>query len=114
MDSIRKINFPEGCDTNEKKYQFTCKAQEEARLLYNIFSKWTSKSITQQDYDKIPVKFKQIFPFTAKLTEENWDNFFNQYYKEINIKISEELGYQRAKAEDDFAKLDITVDLGEI
>ena len=108
------MKFPADCDTSEKKYQYTCKAQEEARILYNLFSKWSDKGITQQEYDKISPKIKQNYPYKERLEPENWVKFFKQY-KNWSNEISMELGTQRAKTERDYASLVIwDIDIGDI
>jgi len=107
------MEFPQDCETNERKYQFACKAKEEARLLYNLFSKWSDKGITQAEHDAIPAKIKQVYPYAEKLSKDDWQKFFSQF-RQIQNEISEELCTQRARNEDDFAALPIDIDLGEI
>lgn len=107
------MNYPKECNTTEKKYQFVCKAKENARLLYNLFSKWTDKGITQAEYDVIPAKIKQVYPYIEKLSEGDWQRFFKQF-KPFQNEIAEELSTQRARNEEDFAALPMDIDIGEI
>ena len=107
------MKFPQDYNTNEQKYRFVCKAKEEARLLYNLFSKWSDKGITQAEYDAIPAKIKQAYSYAEKLSKDDWQKFFSQF-RQLQNEIAEELSAQRAKVEDGYSALSIDIDLGEI
>lgn len=107
------MKFPQDCTTNEKKYHFVCRVQREARILYNKFSKWADVGITRSEYDQIPAKIKEAYPYMEKLSKDNWQKFFSKF-RQLSNEIAEELCTQRASIEDEFAAQSIDIDLGEV
>ena len=106
------MNYPIECDTTIKRYQYTCKAQDELKTLHNVFAKWFNTGITLAEYDKISAKITADFPYKAKLTKEDYDKFYGDWKAKLNNTL-EELCTQRAMTEDDYAKLNIwTIDPG--
>ena len=107
------MKYPQDYTTNEEKYKFVCKAKEQARELYNKFSKWANAGITQAEYDSLPERIKAAFPLAEKLSKDDWQKFFSRF-KQLSNEIAEELSTQRAKVERDCSALPTDIDLGEI
>jgi hypothetical protein len=57
------FNYPEDCDSPRRKAEFLYKAQEELRILHNIFSKWLHEGLTSEEYDELPFKIKEKYPY---------------------------------------------------
>ena len=108
------MNFPENCTTNMQRYQYTCKAQDELKTLHNVFAKWLNDGISRAEYDGIAVSITKDFPFKDKLPKEQWDKFYLDWKLKLNV-VLEELCTQRAKTENEYAKLKIwAVDPGDL
>lgn len=91
------INYPVNCDSSRKKTEFLYKAQEDLRLLHNIFSKWLHEGLTRKEYEGIPDILKKKYPFVdLKLSKINWDRFQKEDFTSRSNKICQEICVQRA------------------
>lgn len=57
------LTYSTTCNSPRRKTEFLYRAQEELRLLHNIFSKWLHEGLTEAEYAQIPLKLKEKYPF---------------------------------------------------
>jgi len=109
------MDFPDGCNTNEQKYRHTCNKQKRLKVLHNVFAKWHTQGLSEQEYaDQIPAAVATRFPYVTKLSKAQWLKFYRRWRQSLNDTLSE-LSKSRASVEDEFADSDtFTVDLKEI
>ena len=118
--SERELTFPPECDTAQKKLELTCRSQELLRYLHNVFSKWTTQGLTQKEYDEgvgasvedgidedtvIPDKLKALYPYKDGMSVAKMEAYIKDEHKPRQNAISEQLGTNRAKFEDEMQKM---------
>lgn len=91
------INYPVDCDSPRKKTEWLYRAQELLRLLHNVFSKWLREGLTQVQYDKLPQKVKNRYPYKPQLTLQDWNKFYRKDFRPRNDKICTQMNIQRAQ-----------------
>ena len=112
----RELMFPLECGTAQERLELTCRAQELLRYLHNVFSKWTTQGLAQKEYDEgvkasvedgiledtvIPDKLKALYPYQDGMDVEKMLVYIEKEHKPRQEAISEQLGSQRAKFEDE-------------
>lgn len=105
------MKYPIDCNIPRRKTEFLYKAQEELRLLHNVFSKWLHKGLTTEEYEKLPKKFRDKYFYIKKLPQIDWDRFQKEDFNSRSDKICQEICMQRAE----FKKsTQWPIDIGEI
>jgi len=108
------MKYPVECDTDLKKYEYTCKAQAELHKLHNQFAKWLNEGLNVEEYNKIHSGISKKYPYKKKISKAEWDAFYADWRKRFNV-VALELSAQRARNEDNHAKSDKwSVDLSAI
>ena len=57
------MEYPLTCDSARKKTEYLYKAQEELRILHNIFSKWLHEGLSKEEYEQIPEGIRVKYPY---------------------------------------------------
>lgn len=95
--------FPIDCISPRQKVEYCFRAREILRLIHNKVGEWYSLSksevvFIQSQYDDcFPLPecdgLRKRYPYTPKLSKEQWDDFQENYYdvidREINTHLSE-------------------------
>ena len=90
------ISYPPNCDSPRKRTEYLYRAQELLRLIHNAFAKWHRTGLTQNQYNKLPNKIKNKYPYKAKLTDSDMKGFYDDVFMPISSKICNQIGIQRA------------------
>ena len=91
------ITYPTNCDTPRRKTELLYNAQEDLRLLHNVFSKWLHEGLTVEEYRKLPKKFQGKYPYIVKLLKADWNRFQKEDFTPRSNKICQGIGAQRAE-----------------
>lgn len=90
------MKYPEDCNTARRRTEFLYKAQEELRLLHNVFSKWLHKGLAEGEYNQLPEKIRNKYPYISKLSEADFAKFKKEIFTPKSDKICQEICVQRA------------------
>lgn len=89
------MQYPIDCVTGGDKMEFLYAAQEKLRKLHNTFSLWAKYGLTQWQYDKLPTKFRDKYPYVAKLSIEDFKKFIKEDMEPRSQKIFDGIGIMR-------------------
>jgi hypothetical protein len=78
-----------------ERIEYCYRSQELLRLLHNVFSKWLHDGLTEVQYDQLPAKVRNKYPYKAKLTAEDWDKFRTEDFEARSNKIGTEIVKQK-------------------
>lgn len=87
--------YPQECTTPEDKLSWVLSAKEDLKTLRNIFAKWFREGLTQAEYDKLPPKFKNKYPYKEKLSDDEFRSFVLNDYDTRKEKIVKQWLIQR-------------------
>lgn len=90
------MKYPEDCNTARRRTEFLYKAQEELRLLHNVFSKWLNEGLTEKEYNLFPKRIKNEYSYVPKLSEIDFAKFKDEIFTPKSDKICQEICVQRA------------------
>lgn len=85
------ITWPTGCDTPRRKLEFCVNAREKLRKLHNRMGYWYNSAnpdVTVNQWNKLPAKIRNRYPFAPKLTKAQWNDFRENVFEVINDKIN--------------------------
>lgn len=110
------INFPIDCDTPRRRTEYCYRAEELLRRLHNHMGWWyrgfdflrdaegrlvrdpDGKVIldlnapwTQTQYNHLPQKLKNRYPYQTQLPQAEWDDFRRNVFEPISQRIAEKL-----------------------
>lgn len=105
------MKYPIGCDIPRRKTEYLYKAQEDLRLLHNVFSSWHHKGeMTLDQYNGLPKIFKAKYIHVPNLPKLALDKFMNEDFTPRSDKICQGICVQRAALK----KADWVIDIGDI
>ena len=104
------IKYPTDCNMPRRKTEFLYKAQENLRLLHNVFSKWLHKGLAEEEYNRLPEKIRNKYSYVSKLSEADFAKFKDEVFTPKSDKICQEICVQRALLKSS----DWSIDLGDI
>jgi len=88
-----KITFPFDCTTINDKFHYSMYAQEQLRILHNLFGKWHREGITLIEWNSIwlmwedATELKKLYPHTeSELSEELWKKFLDEIFRDKQAK----------------------------
>lgn len=87
--------FPDDCDNPRKRLAYCYRAQELLRRIHNVMGKWYREGLTQTQWDRLPAKLKNKYPYKAQLTQAEWDDFTNNIFEKISSRIINKLLHNR-------------------
>lgn len=85
------LTYPGDCITSAQRIEFCFIAQEKLRKLHNAMSQWHDYGLTQVQYNQLPAKIKNRYPYAEFLEPEQRDDFHAVVFKKIERKITEKL-----------------------
>lgn len=85
------LTFPPDCETPAKRTEYCYRAQELLRRLHNVMGAWYREGIAQTKYDKLPLKIKNRYAYTPRLSEAAWLDFTADVFEPISRRITEKL-----------------------
>lgn len=95
------IIYPANCDTTGKKMAFLERLKKKVILLHNGMGKWHGEGLTEIQYNKLPLKVKNIFPYKPQLSTSDYDKFKNGIYRKLLNVYHDKLGEERNLARED-------------
>lgn len=90
------MKYPEDCNSPRRRTEFLYKAQEELRILHNVFSKWLHEGLTQKEYDLISREIKNKYPYISKLSNADFAKFKDEIFTPKSDRICQKICVQRA------------------
>ena len=105
------MRFPVDCDTPAQRMEYGYRAQELLRLLHNAMLYWSKVEVTEAQWQKLPQKIKNRYPYKPQLTKGEWNDFDNNVFNPLSLKISGAIGQQRIPL---MQSTKWTIDVGEI
>jgi len=96
IEQPKELRFPVDCDTPAKRTEYCYRAQELLRGLHNGMRKWYRDGLTQNQWNKLPQRIKNRYPYTAQLSQADWDDFTEKVFMPISGKIGVNIVTQRA------------------
>lgn len=88
-------NIPEDCDSPGKRTEYLYIAQEQLRILHNLFGKWLKKGLTIKEYNSIPDNIKSQFKYVEKISQGVFDKFVNSEFTLRSFAITKQLGVEK-------------------
>ena len=85
------LEFPPDCDTPAKRTEYCYRAQELLRQLHNGMGQWYREGLTFAQWEKLPQRIKDRYPYKTKLSQAEWDEFTSNVFEPINTRIVERL-----------------------
>lgn len=106
------MKYPINCNTARRKTEYLYKAQEELRLLHNVFSQWHHKGkLTPDQYNSLPKVFREKYIYVSNLPELALDKFMKEDFTPRSNRICQEICVQRAELK---KSSEWHVDVGEV
>lgn len=106
------MKYPTDCNTPRRKTEYLYKAQEELRLLHNIFSQWHHKGgLTIDQYNILPKAFREKYIYVPNLPGLALDKLIKEDFTPRSNRICQEICVQRAELK---KSSEWHVDVGEI
>jgi len=81
------MQFPVDCNLPRERTEFAYSAQEKLRLIHNGMGRWFREGLTPAQWNKLPVKLQNRYPYKAQLSREEWDDFTENVFEPISEKI---------------------------
>ena len=89
------ISYPTDCDSPRRRLEYLYRAQELLRLFHNVFSRWRRTGLTQTQYNKLPAKIKNKYPYKPQLTQGDILSFLADDFEPRSQKICSQINIQR-------------------
>lgn len=105
------LTYPDTCDSPRRKTELLYRAQEDLRLLHNVFSKWLHEGLSKEEFGKLPKKLQGKYPYTKQLPKADWDKFQKEDFTSRSDKICQAICVQRTELKKSTAFI---IDIGEI
>jgi len=83
------LTWPANCTTSRQRVEFAFIALEKLRKLHNFFGVWYREGKTETQWDKLPLKVRNRYPYKAQLTEAEFRVFQSNVYSLIEKRIYE-------------------------
>lgn len=90
------INYPGDCGSPRRKMEYLYRAQELLRKLHNVFVTWRETGLTQAQYDELPNKIRQNYPYVAQIDMATWKKFHDEEFLPRSDEINEDILQYRA------------------
>jgi len=97
------IQFPPDCTGTTDKYHYSIYAQEQLRLVHNLFGKWHREGITKAEWDEIwtywadATDIKKAYPYhEGLLSDELWKKFLDEVFNPRSMRVSREVSGNRS------------------
>lgn len=105
------LNWPVDCTTPRRRVEFCYCAQEKLRKLHNFMHAWRTSGKTEAQWDNLPTKVKNRYPYSEFLTDAQMADFRDTIFTIIEKKVIAKLLVNRQFLLD---SIEWTPDLDEI
>ena len=106
-----EITFPANCTTEASRMAWCYRAQEKLRKLHNWIGVWYREGIAESIYNQFPVKIKNRYDYSAKLSQAQWSDFQTVFDSFSNAIIEELLKARQESKDSDFWSPDFDGDI---
>jgi len=80
------INAPATMDTALKRWRWACRAVELLRTLHNFMGVWRNTGKTPAQYNNLPLRVRNKFPYAPRLAEDDWQKFV-AWHRKVSVVL---------------------------